>query len=708
MKRIALVSLAAALAVACQDTLQLDNIQSPQFAVSDATTGGTEGFYILPPLRPQPDQILGEFADFLEPTITIALATDTLASTCVQGDPIAVFHDEIAVDPVGETYSVGWQTGPENGVISGEVYRICFSVGETELGYRDVRGQDEPVGSSRDVAQDPIYGFNNGRTIPIAFFATGNVLCDRDAVDCTVQVFDSDGGQAICDEATCGLYVAPGAVAQGEQAAFIVENLSCDPYSTPDGRIRYLDIDLPQFANCMEVTPVDPDFTGLLVPGSIVASCPIGVPAQHHDLVQIHHRRSSDGVVEALPNTFFSGLDCEHQALDGSATGRLMNLAWRGWDLFQRVAAPWTSPPPAYAGDRGVGGSLPGGGFSPMVWALPSQMTQYQWTNPEVGEDGEDKAVQVLVTDADDNPVAGATVRFDLAPGADGPITPVAPAAAVTDASGIAQATWTLGPSGEITVLARGNGIGLASYGAGYYLPAGETPPGGSGVFADHTGNAADLAQGLLTFDAIVCEPGPAMVVDGVLDDAKWATATSQDFQANISGGEVNATLKWYNDCQNLYLSVEVETANDKVNILGFDFDEDNDGITALDDDVLVFDAGQPVADRFMDKHLSQKCLNSNGQSACGDLDDTSDGTGDFTQDFTAQRTYYEISRPLMGSDPTQDFQLGFGDQIGLFVTLRIGKGAQGNTQFPYFRSYCTVNIVPGGGSGPISCPASP
>jgi len=123
-----------------------------------------------------------------------------------------------------------------------------------------------------------------------------------------------------------------------------------------------------------------------------------------------------------------------------------------------------------------------------------------------------------------------------------------------------------------------------------------------------------------------------------------------------------------------------------------------------------VFDAGEPAADRFMDKHLSQKCLNSNGQSACGDLDATSDGAGDFSQDFTAgmERTHYEISHPLMGSDPTQDFQLGFGDEIGFFVTLRVGKGAQGNTQYPDFRTYCTISIVPGGGSSPISCPATP
>ncbi|KPJ83316.1 MAG: hypothetical protein AMS18_17585 [Gemmatimonas sp. SG8_17] len=554
------------------------------------------------------------------------------------------------------------------------------------------------------MAQDPIYGFNNGRNLPIKFFATANSLCSRDAVDCTVQQFNYDGGQAVCDEATCGLYIAPGAIAQGEQAAFIVENLSCDPYRTTDGRIRYLDIDLPQFANCMEVTPVDPGFTGLLEAGSIAASCPIDVPAQHHDLVQIHHLRS-DGVVEALPNTFFPGLDCDHHALDGSATGRLMNLAQRGWSQFQKVLSPWFSPPPAYAGDRGVGGALPPGGFSPMVWALPSQMTQYEWTNPEVGATGDTPMVKALVTDAEDNPVAGATVRFEVAPGADGPIAPVT---AVTDASGVAQAEWTLGPLGEITALVRGNGIGIASDGAGYYVPAGDTPPGGSGVFADHTGSVTNLGEGVLTFDAIVCEPGPAIVVDGVLDDANWAAATSQGFQSNISGGEVNATLSWYNDCQNLYLSVEVEAANDKVNILGFDFDEDNDGFASLNDDVLVFDAGEPEADRFMDKHLSQKCLNSNGQSACGDLDDTNDGAGDFSQDFTAGRTYYELSHPLMGSDPAQDFQLGFGDQIGFFVTLRIGKGAQGNTQYPDFRSYCTISIVPGGGSGAISCPAAP
>jgi hypothetical protein len=34
------------------------------------------------------------------------------------------------------------------------------------------------------------------------------------------------------------------------------------------------------------------------------------------------------------------------------------------------------------------------------------------------------------------------------------------------------------------------------------------------------------------------------------------------------------------------------------------------------------------------------------------------------------------------------------GDPVGFFLTLRVGEGAQGNTQFPGFRQYAGITIV--------------
>ena len=85
----------------------------------------------------------------------------------------------------------------------------------------------------------------------------------------------------------------------------------------------------------------------------------------------------------------------------------------------------------------------------------------------------------------------------------------------------------------------------------------GNTPPGGSGVFAAHTSSVVDLGTGILDFEAIVCDANLSPVVDGAVTAVE--DANRESFTASISGGDAPATVYWTNDCENMYLAVTVQ-----------------------------------------------------------------------------------------------------------------------------------------------------
>jgi hypothetical protein len=149
------------------------------------------------------------------------------------------------------------------------------------------------------------------------------------------------------------------------------------------------------------------------------------------------------------------------------------------------------------------------------------------------------------------------------------------------------------------------------------------------------------------------------------------------------------------NDGANLYLAVKVaRDVEDKLNILGFDIARDmTDPIDpAENDDVLIVDGDEPAGQQFSDMHLTAKCLNR-GQSACGDADTQQDGEGAFGFDAVGGYAVYEISHPITGDGFGQDVSAAAGDVVPLFLTLRQGRGAAGNTQWPDFRVYHKVTI---------------
>ncbi|MDP2955873.1 MAG: hypothetical protein Q8N53_05595 [Longimicrobiales bacterium] len=178
------------------------------------------------------------------------------------------------------------------------------------------------------------------------------------------------------------------------------------------------------------------------------------------------------------------------------------------------------------------------------------------------------------------------------------------------------------------------------------------------------------------------------VTVNGAMAAGEWACAESRSFTANISGGSTPAEVYWQNNGTNVYVAVRVrQSVLVKPASVRFDFDNDGLGVHNTGDDAIGYDAG---AATFFDHYLTAKCA-SNGQAGCGSPDPTrQDGAGAIGNDGTW--TVYELSHPLQGT-AGEDFIRSAGQNLGFFLTLRIGNGAQGNTQWPGFRMFQGITI---------------
>ena len=264
----------------------------------------------------------------------------------------------------------------------------------------------------------------------------------------------------------------------------------------------------------------------------------------------------------------------------------------------------------------------------------------------------------------------------------------------MTGPDGIALVSWTVGPPGPQTLDASGLGLGIAA------------SEGGTGPFAQHffTGDPGDAIETLdsprLTFEALACPAGAT--VDGAIEEDEYAH--SAPFMAQLSGGEVGATVYWTNDCDNLYLGVEVQSTDIGDNVsLRFVFDNDGDGMPEVNDDILflrrvVAKRTKVITWEFEDRFLTEDCLGSK-QSDCGALDDAPpDGSGIVAPNGT--HGVYEMVHPL-SSGNGQDFDLAISGnpdtcdncRAGFFLVLQLGKGSKGNTEWPDFRMYQEIVI---------------
>lgn len=694
MPRRTLVLLSATfILAACSDGVPTSPavIHGPSFALSDGSDAGnndTPGFFFLPPIVDQPNAT-GEFDPNLPSRVEICELDDVVVvetTDCVADPPVPpvrVFSPlDISVDPDKEQYHVGWQTGQDN-LDPSKLYRIQVFIGTVLLGFRDV----DPVETADEVpkTQQPgIYVFKNGSNIPIKFRIEFNVLCFGDPECASGSATSTDGGTIALES---------GGVASGG-----VE-ISGNSFTTPDGAVAVIverlpnanclggtgtglpQLDIPQVGDCFRIR-TEPELTGPLTAPALVALCDFGptpgLSAAQLDLLRVHrfNEDPTTPVVEALPN----GLSkvCGETRGTFLSTNPIMRFAW------QAVRGVLGLPKPLRAADLGLGGFT--SSFSRFRWALPSKFEQ-----PLFAGDGQTALVNTAVTippavkvvDVDGDPVNGATVHFERVLGGGA----VVPAVDTTGADGIAVVTsWTMGPAAGLNTLDA----------FGFGISAGSTP------FYDTLNVKSDtLDTGTVTFTATACAPGfgSPNEMDGVMDPGEWDCALQQDFPVNLSGGSTTTgTLFWMNDTDPdslLYLAVRVpRDAADKVNSLRFDFDNNNDGVVAAGDDAIEFDGAE---DKFTDEFLTEKCTNR-GQSGCGALDTkdngTSDGSGGFSNDGTF--SVYELSHPWDSADDAHDISAVLGGQVSFFLTLRTGKGAQGNTQWLGFRIFHKITISDG------------
>lgn len=703
----------AALVFACQDSPNGAPV-GPTLAISDGATSGNPDFFFSPPLSDNPSSSPNYEPGTSNPNLMPVARICRLASgECVEDVPptggLAMTYSS------GETYSVNWKTS-DSQLDPNELYRISVfpdAAAGHALGYRDVDPENGPP-VANCTSLTAFCKINNGSNIPIKVRIESGALCDPPgAKTCATRTFDLGRSGSLtlgADE----LFVP----AQHTQSG--PATVTLQPCSASDSaHIKGL-LDIPMFDPCLKTAT---EFTGTLDNRAIISTCEpedieaiesaLADPGQL-GLVTLFHfgGATGDGSVDALPHAS----RCPGFASTPQPKSRL--------GRFAKAIFSWLTPTPLAAIHRGGGGeTVILNSF--FMFGLPVRTEALSAADlNRIAPVGSNLGVSVKVTDLIGRPVKDATVHFTLGTSS-GTGAHVTPVQIITTSTGIAAATWTIGSDpGVSTVGVGGRGHGVPGTdgtdngprGASYQFPADDTNgfhtgPTDPWMPIDYTESSSDgiTAQSeethvnipspqtdrVVTFTAIGCVPGYGTpnAIDGVLDAGEWKCAAHRDIPVNLSGGStVTGTLYWMNDGSNLFFAVSVPGTERKN---GFRIDFDNNGNSQGEtvrspaeenDDVLEFDPSKG----FADKYLTKKCTNSS-QSSCGSSDEPQDGDGAFRNDLGGM-TVYELSHQLC-TEQMVDYCVKKDDPLGLFVSLTLGNGAQGNTQVPGFRQYMVITI---------------
>jgi hypothetical protein len=727
------IVVATVFVVACEDS-QLPTTGDPSpisLAIWDGThqddpeSSGNPDFFFLPPIVQSPtgDTLYeeGEFNAYLAPKVRICLLDggEAVDWMCAKDSDQDMLDGVMSLNT--DHYQFQWNTG--YWTVVGARYRISIFVGtgtgEVVLGNRDV----EVVGSPHDVPKDTekldYYVFNNGSNVPIKARIENGALCDPPgSKTCVTKLVDLGEGGELALLSDDGTDHVASHLAVPQQTGSGLDDVTLT--MKPCTQFSDLPIDIPTFGACFEIDDFGAGVT--LDEPATISVCTIEddpglllLPHAQQHMVTLH--RWHEGVVEALPHVEDS---CHVTIGSGNEPTGVLRYAGAGLRLLRTGVSALLAPSPLHAKPtvlhRGMGGATPV--FSSFQFALPARMEIEEPTNGQTTLAGTPvpTAPKVKVTDLLGYPVAGARVWFevvdsppppDATTGGEVTFDPPYPGYAFTDENGFAEVgSWVLGTSsGRYYLNASGLGIAVDETSEDFNGPR----PGLDPYVPLHTdwgdhidGPSVPLGQGVVTFTAIACEPGWGSIdtgenggIDGVIGGQEWQCAESVDFVANLSGGSTtDATLYWMNDADNLYLAISVaRDQEDKINTLRFDFDSDGDLTRSVGDDIISLDGDAGV---FSDMFADAKCAGSK-QSSCGDLDegwpDGQDGGGAQSYDPLTGRSVYELWHPL-NSGTSDDIALAEGnEEIRMFLTLSLGKGAQGNTQWPGFKVYTSSDF---------------
>ncbi|HSG81828.1 MAG TPA: hypothetical protein VLC48_06250 [Gemmatimonadota bacterium] len=709
MKRFAAVLLAVVL-VSCQDAADspftAPPSTQPAALINDGAHGGNEFFFFQSPLVETPSYI-GIFNGDLDSRIEVCLLEDLGSGFQCSETVVKTFSpSEISVDVTGEIYQVGWKTDevdPGSPAINPDkFYRLNVYVGAELLGFRDL----DPAYPSEDVPDgqktDPFYTYRLGSNIPVKYTILEGALCGEGVRYCDVCTVHS--GDTFCKpDAGLGIQV----IEQSDVPAgtkIIITRVACGAANATTGQVNYLtQLDLPQYGGCFNLT-TDPVITKELPSGYIVGLC-VDTKAKTYltgtgqlDYINIHRAPTTTSTsIQSLPNVDPGNLvDCSTFTLNLQEQRVPESLRWayRGLRQLDRWVNPFHAEP-VYATHDGFGGK--GKEFSSLVWALPSEMDAAPGTQDQVTAAGTalPNDPTVIVVDEAGQPVAGATVTFSTSDG-----SVACPSGftcssvsggleVLTNSSGESSVVWTLpGSDGSYTLSA--SGLGIAVPGDGGSFTEGH---GGSGA---GTPNPINLPYppNAVVFNAVACSPGSgfgsATIGDGKYDPSEWECAgpqgTDGQFEANVSGGKAPAQFLWMRDADYLYLSLLIERdGTEKANTITFYIDDDDDGRSA-GDDVIDLNALTGVTTDLHD-------VGCKGQSFCGDDDESQDAQGEFSVVTIDGKTYYayEIKQLLNNNPEAGTKDIGLNGTLSLWLTVRLGNGNQGNTEWPGYEQYYPV-----------------
>ena len=496
MKRWQLAVVAIAAISACtEQQVTRPPVGRPTALVLDGAHNGDPEFFFLPPLVPDPSTDPNfdpaKFDATLAPTVEVCRLTGDPRSGpvfCVANAALVFGPVNAILDLTSQQYRVNWDTKSPTLLDPSQFYRIRVrgAAGKSVLGSLDVDPVDQGIKNLRtgDVVQFP-----DGRTLPIKFRIEQGERCTFNA-DCVTQVVGAGGAIIITSEAGGGVTggavaIPPDALDPGEEITVTISRLDRQP-CLPQ-------IDIAQFEGCFQFTADPPLSARTHNPGRfntdvVVAICvelPLTITQAQEGLLQLHAFDAAQGV-RALPNASAAFLPCEPNRFPFPPGGLGARPGWRG--ILDRVAA-FAVPQPAYASmvHLGVGGSSCC--FSDIGWALPAKMAVLAGDD-QLAALGDAVATPpaLLVTDANNAPVAGATVHFRIPSTGAGSVTPTQ---VVTGADGVARVdSWVLA-AGTNSLEAFATGIG-------------PTP-----TFPIVSG---PLSEGVVTFTAAGVPPGTILV----------------------------------------------------------------------------------------------------------------------------------------------------------------------------------------------------
>ena len=749
MKRLVLLSLTAALAVACQDSQLAPPNANPAFEIYGRSVETSPGVFnqevfFDSPLATSPSSQdgyeAGTFNAFLQPYVRVCeLNADPnnypavppadegpnpnlYCMADVTPDPATYPNGlPMALDVTNELYKVNFKT---NDLTAGEFYRIeVFAVPvpaasldadfrlQFLLGHRDILPLDGPSVASCEL--EAVCNVNIPSNIPIKVRVENFALCPPGVDQCVTKYVDFSAGEDLTLQGGTRIDI-PSQI--GNEQSLLTFR-TCTAAELQDVRDR---TDLPVFGTCLAT---DTDFEGVLTPEALISICDANDFPIDEDQVWDHPQEETITLFHFSDRTGNPVYSLPHAAPNCLVAQEPTNPLIRFAMVVKDKVISAVVPQPLVAKkmvvlDRG-GGYGTSDLNSKFTMLLPGKFEWVDLNDAErVALAGSTLPAAVKVTDLYGNPVKGATVRFD-SPTVDGSVTATE---IITDfdrdnpdpnTDGIASVDWTIASTpklNELFVWGRtiADNTSEANNGPRTGPPYGPHDPflalnttfDGPSALEQEVTIPVDPDRTGLTFTVIGCAPGfgtPDLPLNGEIGQDEWQCARHEQFPVNLSkGSTVMADLYWMNDGDSFYAAVVVPGSN-RVNSLRFDWDGDGDAPIGMEgaaeegDDVWEYDP----ADGGLDRYLTAKCTNSS-QSSCGKNDPDNDVLGAFRNDLGGV-TVYEISHPLNTGETLNGISIDLtataGNTRGFFVTLRLGSGAQGNSQWPGFRVYRQIQI---------------